>query len=348
MLCVATCCSLFRKHNSTLTKQNIPKTLKSLLSLNFKMAPCILCQIFLILLTFTKVVHASESNRHLDQIHFVLVNGNGPVVAMPANASVIELHGAIAESYNISFPFELHLFGETIVSPRSPTNQPLESIPRIISIAKDLDEIYGPGFRIPLKLHPLVPSEEDFTAFASLAQMFGGSDSNIHEFEWYRFVRQCLESRSCLIQDLCDNQFGKFFCRKGQLITIILSKQKIKGHLDLSAIPHTVTKILMERNLLTQIIGLDRLAGTKLRYLDIRQNPLKIDLNLLHSASQSSESSPLKTIKVSFNQISQSLIGKSCKHICDEVYQAATAWIESSSLESIVIGRHARYIRRQR
>ena len=150
-----------------------------------------------ILLTLTVDVHATDSAWYLEPIQFILVhdvNRIGPVITLRPGASANELHGAMAESYNISFPFELQLSGEIIASSRLLTNHTLGEIPSIVSMAKDLSEICGPGFRIPLKIRRLVVSDSDFGVFTSLAQMIGGAGSNIHMFKWYQFILNCMES----------------------------------------------------------------------------------------------------------------------------------------------------------
>ena len=325
----------------------------------FKMASRILCQVCCVLMTVTDKIQESESTLHLEPIQFAISNRNWSAVTLGLDASVTQLHHVIAESYNVSFPFELQLSGETIVSPQSLTNRSLADIPSIVSIAKDLDDFYGSGFRIPLQIHPMTressTTDSEMTALASLAQMFGGNDTNIHQFEWYRFVLHCLESRACGSEMLCQ-RFGKlFFCEDSAIQMINLKTQPIRGHLDLAAIPRTVNTINLQRNLLTKIIGFDQLAGKELMSLDIRKNPLEIDLNQLRSTSRSSGSYPLKTLQVNFNQISQSLIGKyyeptdpQSSLLASKVYQAARGWIESSTLNTIVIGWHPRPIQRQR
>ena len=324
------------------------------------MASHILCQVCCILLLCNGNVHATESNRVLEAIHFVVINGNGSAVTLGPGASVSELQSAIAVSYNVSFPFELRLFGETIVSSlvssRSSTNQLLRGIPSIVSIVNDLDEIWGPGFRIPLKMYPVTALEHDSAVYASLVQMFGGPDSNIYEFEWYQFVLHCLETRSCLIQDVCGPRFEKrFLCEYGKIKVISLESQFIRGHLNLSAIPRTVRIINLRKNALTTILGLDQLAGKELMWLDVRQNPLEIDLKMLQSTPQRLESSPLKVIQINHPQIMRSLIGEHCKYprkqcarFYEKVYEAAIRWIETSTLDSIVFGRSGHFVKRQK
>ena len=273
-----------------------------------------ICQVCCILLLSEHTVDGLDTTRK--SINFVISNRNECAVTLSPDASVFGLHGAISQSYNVSFPFELQLFGETIVSSRLLTNQLLREIPSIAAINNDLVDIWGSGFRIPLKLIPIA-LEHDMAVYASLAQMFGGPDSNIHEFEWHQFVLHCLESRACELKMFCARFEKLFICEDDTIKLMTLEAQKIKGHLDLSAIPWTVRKIKLKRNSLTKIIGLDQLAGKELTCLDIRQNPLEIDLNLLQSASQMTESSPLKIIQVKICQISRCLVGKQCSRICN-------------------------------
>ena len=310
-------------------------------------------------LMLVDVVLAIESIRYLEPIHFVVGNHNGSgqfEVVLPSDASVTELYRAMAESRNVTFPFELHLFGETIASARWLNEQPLLEIPGIASIVKDMNEIWGSGFRIFLRMHRIIPSDSDFSVYASLAQMFGGPDFNIYKQDWYQFVLYCLESRSCLIQDLCDrSRFGHiFYCdERGELTGINLRGKRIEGHLDLSATPRTIWKILMERTSLAEIIGLDRLAGKSLTCLDVRENHrLRVDLRAFMV-----DDNPLKILRVNPCQISRSLVGMEWTHnprtrvaeiFYDEVYQAAIRWMESSSLDLLVIGFNRPHIQRQR
>ena len=50
---------------------------------------------------------------------------------------------------------------------------------------------------------------------------------------------------------------------------------------NLIFLPPTVIQLNLERNLLTAVLGLDKLAGKRLRTLNIRKNPLEIDLKPL-------------------------------------------------------------------
>ena len=133
-----------------------------------------------------------------------------------------------------------------------------------------------------------------------------------------------------------------------------LQGQHIKGHLDLSHTPRTVEKLLMERNTFTEIRGLDQLAGKKLRSLDIRVNPLNIDLQPLNRSSPRSIGNPLKCIHVNAYQVALHLLGRRCyeeprgpemrtisakdikRH---EVHKALKEWIKSSTLSSMMLGR---------
>ena len=302
-------------------------------------------------------IHAIGStltDTNLESIHFVVVNINcsGSAVALPPDASVTKLYSALAESCHISFPFELQMFGETIVSSRSLTNQSLEGIPSIASTTKDMNEIWGPGFRIPLRLYRLSASDQDLAVYASLARMFGGSNTNIRKFGWYQFIMYCLESRSCLETCIC-NRFGELFvCREGKLTTIKLRGQHIRGHLDLSATPRTVRNINLKGNELSYVHGLDGLAGKELLWLEIRGNPkVEIDLKQLRSVE-----SPLKVLRVNLRQISRGLIGKKCRYTFggghsyyDEVHDAATRWIQTSTLDLLGTGSRSRchYITRE-
>ena len=175
--------------------------------------------------------------------------------------------------------------------------------------------------------------------------MFGGPDSNIHEFEWYRFILKCVESRSCSIQELPRRFRHHFNCENGEITVINFRRHRIKGHFDLSAIPETVINIYLKGNALTKLNGLDQLAGKELRSLDVRANPLEIDLSLLEASSNIPDDNPLQILHVNTCQISWSLLGRENKQnredslrFRNEVCQVAAQWIESSTLDLIVIG----------
>ena len=130
------------------------------------------------------------------------------------------------------------------------------------------------------------------------------------------------------------------------MIVCLIQMSAIEGHLDLSAIPQTVKKVLVVRNRLTSISGLDQLSCKDLSFLDIRGNPLQIELDSLLRSSQTTVS-PLKFFQVSANQISRNLVGKEMPKrenwkqestILRELSQALLRWIESSSLDCIVVG----------
>ena len=128
------------------------------------------------------------------------------------------------------------------------------------------------------------------------------------------------------------------------MTTIVLRRQQIKGHLELSFTPRTVRKVHLKGNVLTKINGLDRLTGKWLMWLDIRGNSSEIDLRLIEASPQDPNDNPLKVLRVNFNQISRSLIGKQCDAGTDhstfsnEVSQAVIKWTRSSSLVRVVIG----------
>ena len=136
------------------------------------------------------------------------------------------------------------------------------------------------------------------------------------------------------------------------MTTIVLRRQQIKGHLELSFTPRTVRKVHLKGNVLTKINGLDRLAGKWLMWLDIRGNSSEIDLRLIEASPQDPNDNPLKVLRVNLCQISRSLLGKQYEFtdaFTDRVHQATSRWIDISVLDLIVIGHRAknRYIWRK-
>ena len=283
----------------------------------------------------------------VDMIHFIVVNHDGCPFDLEATTSVLDLENIIAYLYNISFPVRIQLLGKTIPSSKSLVNLTIAEIPSIISLANDLYEIWGDGFLIPLTISKL-PSEEDIAVYISLSLMFRGPDTNIHEFEWHQFISQCVWSESCVAQELCD-KFYNFHCEDGKLIVISLAGRRITGSLDLVHLPSSVQKILVERNLLTEILGIEYLVGKQLMFLDIRNNPVDIDLELFDKRSIRSIGNPIKILRVSPYQVSWYLLGKRPwisqsdvsihQLFTKEVDQALTHWMSCSTLDSIYLGR---------
>ena len=109
---------------------------------------------------------------------------------VPHRSSIF--HIAVAVACNASYPFDLQLHGETIVSSQSSSNQTLGQLSEIISLAETLSEIWDHGFRIPLGLHRVIASNTDFASYASLTKMFDKSESNVHD--WYRFAQNRMDN----------------------------------------------------------------------------------------------------------------------------------------------------------
>lgn len=288
-----------------------------------------------------------------ETIPFVVANRGECSFSIPSTASVVDLHRTVVETCNVSPAVEVQLLGETIAHSQSDPNQRIADISSIPSIVREMQTIWGRGYRIPIKLRRPLASSDDWAVYSSLCHMFNGSELSVYSKPWYHFARYCLASHSCLIQDICDRFEKSFHCVKGQLITINLLGQRVVGYLDLTVIPQTVKKILMQRNHFTEIIGLDQLAGNEVRILDLRGNPVEIDLNLLTPSDVSNHS--LKVLRFNLNQVSRSLVGKYCHEnykgdigFCEEVYQAIMRWMGSTALDLVVVGRqHPKRIRRQ-
>lgn len=327
--------------------------LKKVLQKNYNML-MMLCQLAartmcFLLMQWAYTIHCVRPN---DTVHFVLSEGDGCSFALPLSASVMDLHRKATNISKVSSLFEVQFRGETIANSHSDPFKTINEIPSIRSAIQDLESIWGTGYRIPIKLRRPIPSEYDWTVYASLIRMFDGSDPNMYIRSWYQFIMHCVKSWSCLVQDICDKFAKLFYCRDGVLISITLQRQRIVGLLDLSVVPQTVTRLELERNLFTKVIGLDQLSGKELSYFDIRNNPLALNLDHLISSSNASKvDNPLKVLRVNLFQISHSLIGKRVHRtdghkqlagFYENVSEAATRWIAQTTLDRMIIGRRVK------
>lgn len=327
-------------------------------SCHFKLS--VLCLTTFVCIVNCGRVNLDENHVSNQMIHFVVANRSGCTFSLHSTTSAADLYKSAKECCNITSIIEIQLLGETIANWRSDHNLTLNQIPSLKSLMEELEQLWGPGYRIPIHLHRPIPSEKDWITYASMIQMFGPfgqSHSNLLEKDWYRFILKCLGSRSCLVQDLCEHFNKIFYCDNGEMIMLNLQGQHLNGSIDISKIPESVEKLLFERNSFFTIKGLNQLGGTKLRYLDIRGNPAEINLNDLSVSSAGSKGNPLKLLRVSLRQISQCTVGvqftvKSgggSRMIDELVYAATKQWIKTSTLDVIVIGRaHPKYINRER
>ena len=184
--------------------------------------------------------------------------------------------------------------------------------------------------------------------------MFGGSDSNVPNCKWYQFILQCVQDKSCIIQDLCDHFGDYFLCRDGILSSIKLH-QKLTGNVNLHFLPGTVATLLLDRNSFTEISGFDQLTGKHLGYLDIRGSPLEIDLRPLIASTPHSIGNPMRGLRVSAHQISWSLLGMQQRRnpqnalvherFATIVHGAVPDWFYSSILQYMTVG-HIRLTKR--
>lgn len=303
----------------------------------------------LILLAVVRSILSTKKTQ-VEYYHFVVLNRDGCSFALKATATALDLKSAIADSCNLSSRFDIQLFRETIVSSRTPNDKTIAEIASIIAVANDLYQIWGEGFMIPLRVQPIITSPHNMTLFDSLLYLFGGLHPNVHIFEWFRFIRKCALSESCTAHDLCARFADHFMCLEGELWTIKMSL-KLTGHIDLHFLPNSVVSLLLTRSSFTEIIGLDDLAGKQLRYLDVRGNPLEIDLDLFTLSSVCAPHNPLSSLRVNVYQISWSLLGirhdkctRSHNYELPEeffvtVHQAASRWFQSSTLDSMMVGR---------
>lgn len=290
-----------------------------------------------------------------DLIHFVVTNHGNCPLELETAASVMDLKISISMMCNFSLPFEIHLFEEAIVTRQTPINQKVVEIPSIIPVVNALRQIWGNGFRIPVTVHPIIATVRNMTILDSLSSLIGGADSNVYQLDWYRFIIQCAASDSCSVQDLCDRFTGQFLCVSGYLITIKLSQLKLTGQIDLTFLPSTVVTLMLDRNLFSEIIGLDRLAGKYLENMNVQHNPFDFDLEPFTNASLRAMDNPLRHLRVSAHQIGGTLLGIHQKSrpendrvqelLSVAVHQAVACWLPSSILKYMVVGR--KHFRRQ-
>ena len=288
----------------------------------------------------------------LNSINFVVTNVDGCSIALPQTSYEVDLYRSIVVRCDVSYQFEIQLSEETIVSALSFSNQTIAEIPRIISVANDLYQIWGQGFRIPLKLNALKVSPDDVAIYVSLTQMFGGSDCNVHEFDWFRFIKRCAKSGMCALQNLCDLFEKEFDCDHGELWSLNLNG--LKGYINLAYLPSTVSVLLIDKNEFTGIGGLDRLAGKRLKLMDIRTNPLNLDLEPFIRSSPRSIGNPLKRLRISGHQIAFYFLGISQEEAREykdgreqramqsRVQKALIPWFHSSVLEVLRLGHNRR------
>lgn len=313
-------------------------------------ATCLLRHLIYIVLTVVMTIGSAEGPSRVDPnetMHFVVANRGGCSVSLPSTASVVDLYKSVKDICNINSTIEIQLLRETIANWQSSSDQMIHEISILRSLMNDKKLIWGPGYRIPIHLHRSIPSETDCVVYASLSQMFGQTHSNLFEKDWYRFVLECLESRSCLVEDLCERFAKIFYCDGNEITMLNLQGEHLNGSIDISKIPRTVQKVLLERNAFSNITGLNRLSGTALKYLDVRGNPSDIDLRELSKSSPESMNSPLRLLRLNLRQISQCTVGvqirskhgKGYRMISELAYSAVFQWIRTSVLDAMIIGR---------
>ena len=308
----------------------------------FKVLPA-----YLMILMTQNAILGTDKVPAVRDLHFVCTGCVECSFSLPSSAFISDLRDSIAVACVSSSPFEIKLIGETIVSSQTPTNETIAEIRNVRSLEKDLHQIWGKNLRIPLTVHK---TKEDITVCGSLAQMFAGSHSNAFNFEWYRFIKRCAANQACTVQDVCDRFGSHFMCDDdGKLISINLH-QKLTGHIHLSFLPDTVVTLMLERNLFSGIFGLDQLVGKQLNFLDLRENPLDIDLKPLRNVYSDSMDNPLRYIRVSAYQISWSLLGirrdtrYAPQSVRDDfsftVQEAMVPWFRLSILNCMTLGRN--------
>ena len=306
--------------------------------------------IMLMVLSWTSSTYGIEC---VKEINFVISKSKDEEcsIPLPPTATVMDLKREIAVQCDFQYPVQIGLLGETIVPSQLSWTETIAENPTIRSTWNLLADFWNvtSGFRIPLKIQ--APLEEDTALYTSLLQMFGEVGANDDDHEWYRFIQQCSRHNTCSVQDLCDRYYRQFTCREGNLKSILLSRQRLIGTLDVSYVPRTVTKLDVSRNYLTMIHGVDRLAGKHLATLILMKNQLEFNLRpFARYDTDLSKENPLRCIGVSASQLAAFLLQDDNKDDADlgqRVSRAAQNWIDSSILDDIILGpRHFRISRK--
>lgn len=300
-----------------------------------------------ILVLASRAVASSDRIQAVKEINFVITTSKFKecLFALTPNATLMDLRTEIILHCGFQYPFRIQILGETVAPLRVSHKETIAENRFINSIWSMLVDSWNGtvAFRIPLKIR--APPDEDTAVYFSLLKMLSTLQSNDHHHLWFQFIRKCSQSKSCSVQDLCDQFERHFQCHYGELKWIVLSKQTLEGKLDLFFLPSTVTKLNVGDNSLTEICGLDQLSAKQLVTLKVVKNPLEIDLQPL-VLSNSSRNNPLKCLGVSANQIKRSLcVGATTERVEGDdnnfgrrLRRAATKWINSSILDRIVIG----------
>lgn len=157
-------------------------------------------------------------------------------------------------------------------------------------------------------------------------------------------IADYLNSGNCSVTNLCHKYPQRFQCdAQGHLMKIRFIGGRLKGYLNLSAIPDTVTYLQLPSNKLTGISKWTDLKGKALEYLDIQRNPnLTLDLGALGNIQAKLYNLPLRELVVSNVQI-MNCFGLRGEMGIDPSYLWLKDWIRSSTLDSLVIASaHAR------
>ena len=302
------------------------------------------------LLLLPELLQAAAVSLPAEPIRFVITNYKQEqqpvIVTLPPEATLKNLHEEIAHLCNVPFPFTITLAmssNETIVSPETSARIKRRSVlyhPSVNPMVQTLREFWGEDFQIPIRIYRWSPSEQDIATYTALDRMFDGLEPNTHK--WYQIIKQCAKSKQCSIQFLAIAASDqRFRVEKGILTAINLSGQRLSGYLNLSALPASVQKLRCDRNSLTQIFGLDQLAGKQLKTLDVRYNLCEIKLRPFEKASPLSIGNPLRNLKVRGVQIKDSLVFNageaSLKRSTAESIAAGQVWIKESVLDNLCI-----------
>lgn len=288
----------------------------------------------------------------VETIKFVVTNYDDCSFELMSDGTLRHLHQEMARICNIPMPFDIQSSlpsREMIVSPQSPQRmgQKFMKHPAMISMVKTLREFWGKDFLVPLRIRPRRPLQADIATYDALMRMFVGSESNVEDLSWYNLIKRCVESESCEIEYLCRQFYHNFQCSQQKLIIIDLTGHGLKGHIDLAALPPTVEQLRLAGNQLTEIHGLDQLAGKQLRYMGIRTSPCEIDLRPFEKSSPLSIGNPLRSISVDINQVKSSLVpdGREVSH--RKLLRAGHEWLDRESILDTMWIVHHRMQRRK-
>lgn len=190
--------------------------------------------------------------------------------------------------------------------------------------------------QLPSDLLPDTESHDIFYCLFRMMDYVNSRDSRISE--WMNFISSSLASNMCSVEYLCYRYRNIFSCNEQRhLFMINLRSCKMGGYFKLSAIPPTVTVLILADNHLDRIDDLQVLRRTSLRTLNLQRNQnLVIDVSVFQNDK---DPLPLENLTLNLHQIMRYL-GEELRldGICpDERRQRIVKWVQASTLKELRI-----------